>query len=229
MRHEAEEADKAFGLTLPNSRVESKLKHSPEFHDVLDSDSGTPRSPPRFPMAHAGISPTGWHPGRVEGARLLQQVRLGQDTLAPAFIFHDLGKEQPPLSPEQNVRPADTFERRRRHAEHGADWTAPYYHAGEDAAALAHHHHTPLGELRDTFPAALIPMLHAMELADGLSELTRRLAAVGPVEPEATVLTARQSNRDARQHRRCRLAAQIPAPPALGGLAAPRLPSGPHR
>lgn len=229
-RHEAEEAEKAFGLTLPNSKVEAKLKSSPEFQDIFDAASGT--------ATVTAVIPDGTYRHVINGLRIMaelntlglfQLVGLDKDTLVSAFIFHDLGKEQPRLALGQKFRPADTFEPSRRHAERSADWAVKYYHVPDDVAALIRHHHTPLADLPAEFPTALIPMLRIMQLVDGLSAgLTRRLSAVGPFQLEGTSLTVREYNRDSRYHRSYRLAVlsgreQIlhelnPDPPLLGDL-----------
>lgn len=207
-RREADEAEKAFGLTLPNSKVETKLKGSPEYQDVYDPASGL--------ATVKAVVPDGTYRHVINGLRIMaelhaiglfQLVGVDKDTLVSAFIFHDVGKEQPRLRVGEQFRPRDTFEPSRHHAERSADWALKYYNVSPDAALLIRHHHTPDDDLPPDFPTALRPMLRVMKLVDGLSAgLTRRLAAVGPFELVGTELTVREYNRDARYHRVYRLA-----------------------
>lgn len=207
-RHEADEAEKAFGLTLPNSKVETKLKSSPEFQDIFDPDTGLARV--------TAVIEDGTYRHVVNGLRvmaelhslgLFQLVGIDKDTLVSAFIFHDIGKEQPSLVIGQTFRPTDTFEASHRHAERSADFAAKYYHVGQDVELLIRHHHTPVDKLPSQFPASLVPMLRIMKLVDGLSAgLTRRLATVGPFQLSGSTLTIHEHNRDARYHRCYQLA-----------------------
>lgn len=203
-RHEAEEAEKAFGLTLPNSKVEAKLKSSPEYQDTFDPETGL--------AVVTAVIRDGTYRHVVNGLRIMaelhalglfQLVGIDKDTLVSAFIFHDLGKEQPQLAVGQTFRPQDTFEPSRQHANRSADFAAKYYHVSQDVEWLIRHHHTPWDQLPEQFPADLVPMLRIMKLVDGLSAgLTRRLATVGPFQLTGTVLTIHEHNRDAR-YRRC--------------------------
>lgn len=57
----------------------------------------------------------------------------------------------------------------RWHPERSADRALQYYRVSDDVAALIHHHDTPLSDLPEEFPAALVPMLRIMQLVGALS------------------------------------------------------------
>jgi PAS domain-containing protein len=199
----AREAEMAFGLALPNSKVEAKLKTSPEYQDSYD--------PLRGRATVTAIIPDGtyWHV--VNGLRIMaelkdigvfQLVGLDKDTMVQAFIFHDLGKEQPRLTLGQSFVPGETFEPGPLHAARSADWAAKDYHVSPDVQWIIRYHHTPESELPNDFPAALKPMWRLLRLIDGLSAgITRRKAKVAPITRDGTTLTIREDNDDLRYRR----------------------------
>lgn len=203
----AAEVEQAFGLTLPNSKVESKLKSSPEYQDVYDPASGR--------AVVTAVIADGTYRHVVNGLRLLaelhalgvfQLVGLDKDTLVTAFIFHDIGKEQPILRKGEEFIPEKTFEPGYLHAARSADWASKYYRVGEDVDWLIRTHHTPEASLPPDFPRALLPMYRILRLVDGLSAgITRRGAQVAPLKFDGSRLTVREDNPDSRYRRAFRL------------------------
>ncbi len=205
--HKAREAESAFGLALPNTKIEIKLKSSPEYADVFDPTTGVATVTQVIPNG------TYWHV--INGLRLMaelkaigvfQLVGMDKDTLVQAFIFHDVGKEQPHLALGQEFVPTDTFESGALHAARSADWAIREYHVSTDVEWIVRYHHTPEAKLPDTFPTALKPMWRLFKLIDGLSAgITRREAEIAPMTLDGTVLTIREHSRDARYNRAYRV------------------------
>jgi PAS domain S-box-containing protein len=199
----AREAEMAFGLALPNSKVESKLRASPEYQDRYDQKTG------RATVTQVIEQGTYWHV--VNGLRIMaelkalglfQLVGLDKDTLVQAFIFHDLGKEQPRLRIGQEFVPHETFEPGYIHAARSAEWAVKEYNVGTDVAWLIRYHHTAEADLPETFPDALKPMWRLLKIVDGLSAgITRRNATIAPLTRDGTTLTIRENNADHRYHR----------------------------
>jgi PAS domain-containing protein len=199
----AAEAELAFALTLPNSKVEHKLKTSPEYQDRYDPATGT--------AVVTAVIPDGTYRHVVNGLRILADLRragvlehlgLDKDTLVRAYVFHDIGKEQPQLNVGDTFVPSETFEPSPLHAARSADWAAKSYGVGPDVEALIRYHHTPEAELPASFPPALRPMLRVLKLVDGLSAgLTRRGARIGPVEWAAGRIQVTEQNPDPRYNR----------------------------
>jgi PAS domain-containing protein len=198
-----DEAQRAFGLALPNTKVEAKLKVSPEYQDVYDPETGRATVTAVIPEG------TYWHV--INGLRIMaelkdiglfQLVGLDKDTMVQAFIFHDIGKDQPTLAVGQEFVPTDTFEPGALHAARSADWAVKEYHVSSDAAWLIRYHHTAELDLPAEFPSALKPMWRLFQLVDGLSAgITRRQATVAPITLDGTTLTIRETNRDKRYDR----------------------------
>jgi PAS domain-containing protein len=198
-----DEAQRAFGLALPNTKVEVKLKASPEYQDVYDPETGRATV---TDVIHEG---TYWHV--INGLRMMaelkdiglfQLVGLDKDTMVQAFIFHDIGKDQPSLVVGQEFVPTETFEPGALHAARSADWAVKEYGVSSDVAWLIRYHHTAEPDLPEEFPAALKPMWRIFMLVDGLSAgITRRQATVAPITLDGTTLTIRETNRDKRYHR----------------------------
>ncbi|PSR23690.1 MAG: hypothetical protein C7B45_02595 [Sulfobacillus acidophilus] len=199
----AREAEMAFALALPNSKVEMKLKSSPEYQDLYDPVTGQ--------ATVTAIIPDGtyWHV--VNGLRIMaelkeigvfQLVGLDKDTMVQAFIFHDIGKDQPRLALRQSFVPAETFEPGPLHAARSADWAAKDYHLSADVQWIIRYHHTPESDLPNDFPKALKPMWRLLRLIDGLSAgITRRQAKIAPITRDGTILTIREDNDDLRYRR----------------------------
>lgn len=204
----AREAEMAFGLSLPNSKIEMKLQTSPEYQDIYDPATGR--------ATVTRVIPDGTYYHVVNGLRLLaelkaigvfQLVGFDKDTMVQAFIFHDIGKEQPHLHVGQEFVPQDTFEPSERHAHRSADWAAKDYHVSQDVQWLIRYHHTPESALPTDFPASLKPMWRLFKVVDGLSAaITRRNAHVAPLELHGTRLRICEDNDDKRYHRHYELA-----------------------
>lgn len=203
----AAEAEQAFALTLPNSKVEHKLKTSPEYADRYDPATGI--------AVVTGVIPDGTYRHVVNGLRILADLRragvlehlgLDKDTLVRAYVFHDIGKEQPHLEVGDTFVPQETFEPSPLHAARSADWAAKSYGVGPDVEALIRYHHTPEAELPPTFPQALRPMLRVLKLVDGLSAgITRRGAQVEPVQWAGGQIWVTEHNPDTRYDRTWRV------------------------
>ncbi len=207
-RYQERELEMAFALTLPNSKVEYKLKSSPEYQDIYDPATGQAQI--------TGVIADGTYHHVINGLRIMaelkeigvfQLVGIDKDTLVQAFIFHDVGKAQPVLRVGQIFVPQETFEPGYLHAGRSADWARKDYHVTEDVEWLVRYHHTPEKELPPTFPAALKPMWRVFKLVDGLSAgLTRRDADIAPMTLRGSVLTIHETNPDQRYDRHYRLA-----------------------
>lgn len=202
------ELEMAFSLTLPNSKVEAKLKSSPEYQDIYDPGTGQARV--------TDVIPDGTYHHVINGLRIMaelknigvfQLVGVDKDTLVQAFIFHDIGKAQPTLKAGEMFVPRDTFEPGYLHAARSADWAHKDYHVTTDVEWLIRYHHTRETELPPDFPSALKPMMRLFQLVDGLSAaMTRRNAYIAPMSLNGSVLTIDESNVDLRYNRRYRLA-----------------------
>ena len=70
-RYQERELEMAFALTLPNSKVESKLKSSPEYQDIYDPATGQARV--RSPQLLTSYLPVS---GLDIAARIRYTIRL---------------------------------------------------------------------------------------------------------------------------------------------------------
>lgn len=203
VNHQNRELEVAFGLTLPNSKVETKLKTSPEYQDIYDPKTD------RATVTGVLSDGTYWHVinglrimGELKVLGVFQLVGIDKDTMVQAFIFHDIGKAQPHLELGETFVPKDTFEPGYLHAARSADWASKDYHVAPDVEWLVRYHHTAEGQLPPSFPKALLPMLRLFQLVDGLSAgMTRRQATIAPLRLYGSTLEIQETNIDARYHR----------------------------
>ncbi|MFO7247002.1 MAG: PAS domain-containing protein [Thermaerobacter sp.] len=175
-----EELDEAFALTLPNTRVERRLRSTPEYCDVYDPQTGL--------ITITEVIPDGTYRHVVNALKVaadlnrqgvFHQVAIDKDTLVQAILFHDLGKVQPRLKVGDRVDPAQVFEPSKLHAARSADMAANFYNVPEEAIWLIRYHHHAEDELPPEFPRHLLPMLRLLQLIDGLSaSITRRSGSV---------------------------------------------------
>lgn len=180
LRKTKDELDKAFALTLPNSRVEQKLKSTPEYRDEHDPESGLIRI--------TGVIPDGSYQHVVNALKVaadlndkgvMSIIGIDKDALVQAIIFHDIGKAQPELRVGEIVDPKVVFEPSSRHAQRSADIAQHYYGKNDQVVQIIRHHHRPEDDLPPTFPSHLLSMLRLFQVIDGLSAaLTRRQASV---------------------------------------------------
>ena len=189
------ELDMAFSLTLPNSKVEYKLKNTVEYTDTYDPESKM--------ITITGIIPDGGYRHVVNCLRLLSNlyqkgagkiIGVDKDQLVQAFIFHDLGKSQPILSIGDIVDPKKVFEESKLHAYRGADIAENFYHVHDDIIEIIRYHHHGEHELPDTFPWRLRPMFRLFQLLDGLSASITRGGGEVDFTVQDCIITVTEKN-----------------------------------
>lgn len=176
-----DELDKAFALTLPDSRVEQRMKNTPEYRDNYNPANGM--------IEITQVIEDGGYLHVVNALKvaadlnekgLMSLLGIDKDTLVQALMFHDIGKSQPVLNVGQVVDPYKAFEESTKHAERSADVAANDYQKPADVVTLIRYHHHREEDLPDCFPRHLLPMLRLFKIIDGLSAgLTRRSARIG--------------------------------------------------
>lgn len=175
-----EELDKAFALTLPNSKVEYKLKSTLEYRDEFDEATSN--------ITITEIIEGGGYQHVVNCLKvaadfnemgIMKLIGIDKDTLVEAIIFHDLGKSQPSLKVGDKVSPKEVFEEGIYHATRSAELASKFYGKNEDITNIIRYHHHTEEMLPKDFPSHLLPLLRLFKIIDGLSAaLTRRDAKV---------------------------------------------------
>jgi hypothetical protein len=176
LTHALAELDQAFALTLPDARIERKLRSTPEYRDRYDPVSGL--------IGITGVIPDGTYRHVVNAlkvaAELNQQgaldlVGVDKAVLVQAIIFHDVGKVQPELRVGDVVDPHHAFEESTLHAARSAEIAGRWYGAHPDVVTLVRYHHHAEHQLPADFPGYLRPMFRLFRLVDGLPAcITRR-------------------------------------------------------
>jgi len=176
-----EELDKAFALTLPNSRVEYKLKNTPEYRDVFNAVNGL--------IEVTEVIEDGGYQHVVNALKvtadlnekgMMKLLGIDKDILVQALIFHDLGKSQPVLNVGHHADPKQVFESSMMHAMRSADIVEKFYNKPKDVVTLIRYHHHGEEQLPPDFPSHLLPMFRLLQIIDGLSAgLTRRNGRIG--------------------------------------------------
>lgn len=191
-----DEIEKAFGLTLPNSKVEYKLKGTPEYVDEYDPETSMVRILEVLPSGNyfhvinclkvaADLNDKG----------IMNLIGVDKDTLVQTIIFHDLGKSQPTLTEGDVVDPRQAFEPGRLHALRSAEIAQHFYGKPENVVTLIKYHHHSENELPGDFPSYLLPMWRLFRLVDGLSAcLTRRKGSVHLKVSGPTILVEERCN-----------------------------------
>lgn len=197
-----EELDKAFALTLPNSKVEKKLKTTPEYRDIYNPATGL--------IQITEIIPDGGYLHVVNALKVaadlneqgvLNLVGVNKDALVQAITFHDIGKSQPVLRIGDVVDPKEVFEDSKLHAERSAEIASHFYHKEDDVVTLIRYHHHEEHELPASFPKYLLPMYRLLRLVDGLSAgITRRRAKI-KIQANGTKITVEERNGHPSFHR----------------------------
>lgn len=171
-----EELDRAFSLTLPDTKVEFKLKTTIEYQDEYDAETQKIRITGR--MIDGGYRHV------VNCLRIFSVLRsmgitkvIGIDkaVMTEAIIFHDLGKTQPILNVGDEVDPAEFFEDGKLHATRSAELAKGYYDVYDDAITIIRYHHHLEEELPGDFPWRLLPAWRLFRLIDGISAAITRV------------------------------------------------------
>ncbi|WAH38568.1 PAS domain-containing protein [Alicyclobacillus dauci] len=191
-----QELDMAFALTLPNSKVEYRLKSIPEYQDLYDTDT-------KF-ITITGVIADGGHRHVVNCLKIFsvlvakgvtRLIGIDKDSLVQAFIFHDLGKSQPVLQTGDKVDPKIVFENGKLHAARGADIAKYYYQQKDDIVTIIRYHHHGESELPNDFPQHLLPMFRLFQIVDGLSAAVTRGGVNVSLDVHDCVITIQEVNR----------------------------------
>jgi hypothetical protein len=178
-----QELDLAFALTLPNSKVEHRLKSIVEYRDTYDPGTGL--------IEITGVVENGGYRHVVNCLKLFsvlasqgvtKLIGIDKDLLVQALIFHDLGKSQPRLAVGDVVDPRQVFEESTRHAFRSAEMACHFYGVREDGVEIIRYHHHAESALPETFPWRLLPMFRLFQLIDGLSAAMTRGSATARLE-----------------------------------------------
>lgn len=190
------ELDMAFGLTLPNSKVEYKLKQTPEFKDDYHPETKK--------ITITGIIEDGGYRHVVNSLKIFALLKaqgvanvigIDKDELVQAIIFHDLGKVQPNLKIGDVVDPLEAFENGKLHAFRGAEIAKHYYGQSDDVVEIIKYHHHGEPELPDSFPWRLLPMFRLFQLIDGLSAAVTRGGVAVDCSVKDCVVNVTEENR----------------------------------
>lgn len=189
------EAEQAFALMLPNTRVEEKLRQSPEYRDLYDPTTGRIRI--------VAVVPDGTYRHVMNALKITSDLKavgalaalgVDKDVIVQTMIYHDLGKIQPRLQVGDEVDPLEVFEPSQRHAERSAAFAAGQYVQDEDVLRLIRFHHHREDELPEDFPLRLLPMLRLVQLIDGLSAAVTRNEAEFRIRLEGREIVVRERN-----------------------------------
>ena len=177
------ELDEAFALTIPNSRLEKKLKHTKEYQDKYIKETGK--------IKITGAIEDGSYRHVVNALKVaadlhakgvMSVIGFDKDILVKTIIFHDIGKSQPVLNIGDEVFPKEIFEDGKLHAERSAELALANYASegiNDDIYMLIKYHHHNEKELPQDFPSHLLPMYRLFRVIDGISAgLTRRGNAI---------------------------------------------------
>ncbi len=169
------ELDMAFALTLPNSKVEHKMKTTVEYQDEYNPELKNIRV--------TGIIKDGVYRHVVNSLKIFSSlaaqgvtkvIGIDKDQLVQAIIFHDLGKVQPDLMIGEVVDPREVFEDSKLHAYRSAEIAKNLYHQPDDVVELIRFHHHSEKEASESLPWRLLPMFRLFQLIDGLSAAVTR-------------------------------------------------------
>ncbi len=189
------ELDQAFALTLPNSRVEYKLKHTPEYRDDPHPASGRIRITEVIPDGcYQHVVNSMKVAADLNQAGAMNVLGVNKDTLVQTIIFHDLGKSQPVLQVGDWVKPHEVFEAGPKHAARSAAIAERFYGKPPEVTNLIRHHHHEEEQLPPEFPEHLLPMFRVFRLIDGLSAALTRRHATYDLRVDLDVVTVNEHN-----------------------------------
>lgn len=192
------ELDEAFALTIPNSRLVYKLKHTKEYKDIYIKETGK--------IKIVGVIEDGGFRHVVNALKVaadlhskgvMSVIGLDKDILVKTIIFHDIGKSQPSLKVGDIVNPKDVFENGKMHAERSAELSfANYKDIGinEDIYTLIKYHHHFEYELPKDFPEHLLPMYRLFRIIDGMSAGLTRRGSIVVFELKGSVLYIKEDS-----------------------------------
>lgn len=160
-----DELNEAFSLTIPDNRLEKKLKTTPLYQGRYIANDGY------FEVIN--VIDGGLYTYTINCLKLAADLKnhnlfnligLDKNTLVQTILFHTNAKTQPILQEGDIVKYDEFFETPKEEALRSATFAKHYYNINDDIYNIIKYHQHFESELEDDFPKQLLPSLRLFKM-----------------------------------------------------------------
>lgn len=175
------ELKQAFSLTIPDNRLERKLKTTPAYVGVYDNVSDF--------LEITNVIEEGLYMHIINCLKLAADLKdynvfdligIDKHTLVQAILYHCNAKTQPILSTGDVVKYSELFEDKKEEAERSAIFAKKYYNVSDSVYYIIKYHKHDEIELPEEFPKSLLYVFRLFKIIDSTSSVLTK--AYGTIE-----------------------------------------------
>lgn len=166
------ELNEAFSLTIPDNRLEKKLKTTPVYVGIYDNNTDF--------LEITNVINEGLYLHIINCLKLAADLKdyhvfdligIDKNILVQAILYHCNSKTQPILSVGDVVKYSDVFENKKEEADRSAIFAKRYYNVSDAVYYIIKYHKHDEVEIPDEFPKALLYVFRLFKIIDSTSSV----------------------------------------------------------
>lgn len=167
-----EELNEAFSLTIPDNRLEKKLKTTPAYVGVYDNNTDY--------IEITNVIEEGLYIHTINCLKLAADLKdynvfdligIDKNTLVQAILYHSNAKTQPILCKGDVVKYSDLFEDKKEEAARSAIFAKKYYNVSDAVYYIIKYHKHDEIEIDAEFPRHLLYVFRLFKIIDSTSSV----------------------------------------------------------
>ena len=166
------ELDEAFSLTIPDIKLEKKLKTTPLYRGIYDEPSGY------FQVTH--VIEDGLYKNTINCLKLAADLKkcnvfsligVDKNTLVQTILYYCNAKTSPILLVGDMIIYDNFFEDSKEEAERSAIFAKKYYDLNDDVCTLIRYHNHDEETLPKDFPKKLLPLFRLFKIIHNIGNI----------------------------------------------------------
>lgn len=170
------ELNEAFSLTIPDSKLEKKLKTTPIYKGVYDVNADY------FEVTEVVEKGLYFHiinclklAADLQDCNVFSLIGIDKNTLVYSILYHANAKTQPILCVGDVVKYSALFEDKKSEASRSATFAKNFYNVSDDVCnIIRYQNHTEIEILNENFPKYLLPTYRLFKMIDSISATMTR-------------------------------------------------------
>ena len=167
------ELNEAFSLTIPDNKLEKKLKSTPMYKGIYDVNADY------FEITEVIDKGLYFHvinslklAADLQDCKVFQLIGMKKNTLVSAILYHANAKTQPMLCVGDVVKYSALFEDKKIEASRSATFAKNFYNVDDDVFnIIKYHKHSETEIAGEGFPKYLLPTYRLFKVIDSISSM----------------------------------------------------------
>lgn len=168
-----DELNEAFSLTIPDSKLEKKLKSTPMYKGVYDVNADYLEITEVIDKGlYLHIINSLKLAADLQDCKVFQLIGMKKNTLVSAILYHANAKTQPVLCVGDVVKYSALFEDKKIEASRSATFAKKFYNVDDDVFnIIKYHKHSETEIAGECFPKYLLPTYRLFKVIDSISSV----------------------------------------------------------